>query len=260
MTTLLPRELLLPLTAELRKVLTLRWCVLLAALLPAIALVAATVTALMAGQADPRAQPVTGAATIGLLLAIAAAALGAGSFAAALTGGEFRYGTMPVTVLTAPDRDRLVGAKLLVAAALALAVGVVTELVALGCLFAFGRDKVTFDGTLWAVLGAGLFATVCWALIGTGLGLLLRNSTTAVTALLGWLLIGEPLIWLIAEGLGIGGLVTLLPGSATVGAVAVGSFQDAAVFAPTPAALVVLLSWAVASAGAGWWLLREREV
>src|SRR5690606_24716151 len=194
MTTLLPRELLLPLTAELRKVLTLRWCVLLAALLPAIALVAATVTALMAGQADPRAQPVTGAATIGLLLAIAAAALGAGSFAAALTGGEFRYGTMPVTVLTAPDRDRLVGAKLLVAAALALAVGVVTELVALGCLFAFGRDKVTFDGTLWAVLGAGLFATVCWALIGTGLGLLLRNSTTAVTALLGWLLIGEPLI------------------------------------------------------------------
>src|SRR5690606_12979526 len=69
MPTRLPGELLLPRTAELRKVLTLRWCVLLAALLPAIALVAATVTALMAGQADPRAQPVTGAATIGLLLA-----------------------------------------------------------------------------------------------------------------------------------------------------------------------------------------------
>src|SRR5690606_2298417 len=206
--TTLPRELVPPITAEVRKVLTLRWCVLLAALLPAVALVAASVTAAMAGPVDPRAQPVTGPATIGLILAILAAVLGAGAFGAALTGGEFRYGSMPVAVLFTPDRDRLAGAKLLVIAAAAAAVAVVTELVALACLFLFGRGKFDVDGTLWAMLGTGLFATVCWALIGAGAGLILRTSTGAVAALLGWLLIGEPLVWLVAEGLGLGGLAT----------------------------------------------------
>ncbi|WP_067864791.1 ABC transporter permease [Nocardia shimofusensis] len=259
MTTLL-EELTPPVTAEVRKVMTLRWCVLLAALLPAVALVASSVTAGMAGPVDPRAQPVTGPATIGLLLAILATVLGAGAFGAAITGGEFRYGSMPLTAVFTPDRDRLAGAKLLVIAAAALAVAVVTELVALGCLFLFGRGKFDVDGRLWAILGTGLVAAVCWALIGAGLGLILRTSTGAVAALIGWLLIGEPLVWLVAKGIGLGGLATLLPGSATVGTVAVGSFEDAGIFAPTPAALVVLLLWAIASAGAGWWLLRERDL
>jgi len=258
--TTLPKQLLAPVTAEVRKVLTLRWCVLLAAALPAVALVASSVTAGMAGPVDPRAQPVTGPATIGLLLAILATVLGAGVFGAASTGGEFRYGSMPLMVVSTPDRDRLAGAKLLVIAGAAVAVAVVTELVALACLFLFGRGKFEFDGRLWAMLGTGLFATVCWALIGAGLGLILRTSTGAIAVLLGWLLIAEPLVWLVTKGLGLGGLVTLLPGSATVGAVAVGSFEDAGIFAPTPAALVVLLLWTVASAGGGWWLLRDRDL
>lgn len=258
----LREELAAPATSEIRKILTLRWCVLLAALLPAVALVAGAVTAGMAGPVDPRAQPVTGAATIGLLLSILVTVLAAGASGAALTGGEFRYGSMPLAVLATPghDRDRLVGAKLLVIAGAALAVAVVTELVALACLVLIGRGKFEFDGRLWAILGTGLIAAVCWALIGAGLGLILRTSTGAVAALLGWLLVGEPLVWLVAEGLGLGGLVTLLPGSATVATVAVGSFTDAGIFAPTPAAIVVLLLWAGASAGTGWWLLRDRDL
>lgn len=256
----LREDLVAPVESEIRKVLTLRWCLLLAALLPAVALVTSSVTAGMAGPVDPRSQLVTGPATIGLLLAILVTVLAAGGFGAAMTGGEFRYGSMPTTVVFTPDRDRLAGAKLLVIACAALAVAVVTELVALACLFLFGRGKFEFDGRLWAILGTGLFATVCMALIGAGLGLILRTSTGAIAALLGWLLIGEPLVWLVAEVLGLGGAVTLLPGSATVGTVAVGSFDDAGIFAPTPVALVILLLWAIASAGGGWWLLRDRDL
>ncbi|MBF6247099.1 hypothetical protein IU471_26500 [Nocardia elegans] len=90
--------------------------------------------------------------------------------------------------------------------------------------------------------------------------MLLRQSTGAVALLLGWLLVFEPLVWLVAEGMGIGGLAVLLPGSATVGTVFVGSFDDSGLFAPTPAALVVLLLWTIAVGAAGWWRLRERDL
>ncbi|PFX00955.1 hypothetical protein CJ469_03766 [Nocardia farcinica] len=258
--TPLPTDLIPPVTSEVRKVATLRWCLLLAALLPAVGLVASAVTAGMAGPLDPRGQPVTGAATLGLYLAILATVLGAGAFGAATAGGEFRYGSIPLTAVFTADRDRLMAAKLLVAGVAALAVALLTELVAVACLFGFGRGKFEFGARLVAVFGAGLFAAVCWALIGVGLGVLLRQSTGAVALLLGWLLVFEPLVWLVAEGMGIGGLAVLLPGSATIGTVFVGSFDDSGLFAPTPAALVVLLLWTIAVGTAGWWRLRERDL
>ncbi|MEV0245285.1 ABC transporter permease [Nocardia sp. NPDC050712] len=260
MITVLPAELVPPLNSEFRKVYSLRPNLVLAALLPALALVAGMVTALLAGPANPKANPVTGGASVGLYVGIVAAIGAAAVFGATAAGSEYRYQTMPVTSLFSADRDRLVAAKLLVIAGFALAAAVVVELVGLAAVFGFGRGKTEFGLRLVTVLGGGLLATVCWSLIGAGLALLLRKPLVAIAGLAGWLLIVEPLVWLVAGALGLKGFVTLLPGSATIASVAAGSFPDSDFLAPTPAAMIVLLLWTAGVAGAGWWAVRTREL
>ncbi|MEU2126700.1 ABC transporter permease, partial [Nocardia niwae] len=213
-----------------------------------------------AGPPDPRGQPATGAATIGLYVGLALLVLAAAVFGAVGTGAEYRYQSMPVTALFTADRDRLVAAKFLVTGCCALAAAVALELVSAAALFGVGRDKIAVTGELFAVLGGGLLAAVCWSLIGASAGILLRSSTRAVPLLLGWIVLAEPLIWLIARGLGIPGVVTVLPVSATVGTVAVGSYSDSEVLAPTPAAVVVLLLWTIGLGAASWWSLRTRDL
>lgn len=260
MIAVLPPDLVPAVNSEVRKVATLRASRILAALLPSIALVASTVTALLAGPADPKSNPATGAATIGLYIGLAAAIVLACAFGASGAGAEYRYATMPSTAMFTPDRNRLAAAKFLVTAGFALAATGIVELIAFACLLGFGRGKFDFGLQLLTVLGGGLLAAVCWSLIGAGLGLLLRTSSTAVVVLLGWLVIIEPLIWVVAKAIGLAGVVTVLPGSATVSAVAVGSFEDSDFLAPTPAAVIVLILWTIVAAGGAWWLLRTRDI
>ncbi|BDU08255.1 ABC transporter permease [Nocardia cyriacigeorgica] len=260
MIDVLPADLLPAINSELRKTATLRWPRLLAAMVVAIAVVTSSVTAILSGPADPDGEPATGAATIGLYLALIAVVLAVGGYGAAAAGGEFRHDTMAITAMFTLDRDRLVGAKLLVTAAVALGLAVAVELVALGCLFAFGNGKFELTAQLFAVLGGGLIAAVCWSVIGAGLGLWLRSPGAGVALVLGWLLIIEPLIWLVTTGLGIAGISTVLPGSSTVSTLMVGSFAGADLLAPTPAAIVVLLVWTIGVGGLGWWSVRSRDL
>ncbi|MFF2088303.1 ABC transporter permease [Nocardia sp. NPDC058176] len=260
MTSVLPADLVPGIDAEARKVVAVRPNRLLLAAPVALALVATLVTALMAGPFDPLGQPATGAATIGLYLGMGAVCVVAALLGIAATGGEYRRETMATTVLFAPDRDRLVTAKYAATAAIAVAVALVAELVSVLVLLAAGRGKFEFGLRLSEVLAAGLLVAACWAVLGAGIGLLLRTFSGAVWLILGWAFAIEPLIWVVAKGFGAGGLATVLPVSATVAGVSAGSFQEAEVFAPTPAALVVLVLWAAAVGVAGWWDLRTRDL
>jgi ABC-2 type transport system permease protein len=186
--------------------------------------------------------------------------LAAAVFGAVGTGAEYRDHSMAVTALFTADRDRLAAGKFLVIGCCALAAAVAVELVSVAALFGVGHGKLAVTGEFFAVLGGGLLAAVCWSLIGASAGILLRSSTRAVPLLLGWIVLAEPLIWLIARGLGIPGVVTLLPVSATVGTVAVGSYPDSDLLAPTPAAVVVLLLWTIGLGAASWWSLRTRDL
>ncbi|MGQ4600405.1 ABC transporter permease [Nocardia sp. R6R-6] len=260
MIAILPTDLVPNLNSEIRKVVTIPRGQLFAGAVLAIALIASIASASLAGPPDPRGQPATGAATIGLYVALAVVVLAAAVFGAVGTGAEYRYHTMAVSALFTADRDRLAAAKFLVIAGCAAVAVVAVELVALGGIFGVGRHKITVTAELFAVLGGGLLAAVCWSLIGASAGILARSSAKAMGLLLGWIVVAEPLLWLLAHGLGIPGVVTLLPVSATVATVAVGSFPDADFLAPTPAAIVVLLLWTIGSGAASWWSLRTRDL
>ncbi|WP_342802002.1 ABC transporter permease [Nocardia sp. No.11] len=260
MTSVLPADLLPGLESEARKVVAVRPTRLLLGAPVALALIGTLITALLSGPADPKGQPATGAATIGLYLGLAAVFVVAALLGIAATGGEYRRKTMALTALFAPDRDQLATAKFVTTAAFAFAVALAAEVASLLALLVAGRGKFDFGWQLFEVLGAGLLVAMCWAVIGAGLGLLLRTVSGTVWLLLGWAFILEPLIWVVVKGFGAGGFATLLPVSATVAGVSAGSFAEAEVFAPTPAALVVLLLWTAGIGAAGWWDLRTRDL
>lgn len=260
MIDVVPAELIPPVLSEYRKAVTLRYTRVLAGLALAVAVVAPIASAFWGGPPDPESEPVTGTATIGLYLALFAVVLGSAAFGAAGAAGEHQHATLPVTALFTVDRDLLTGAKFLVAGLAALAAALSVEIVAMVGLLLFGRDDLEITGSLFAVLGGGLIAAVCWALIGTAIGLLVRSPLLAVGAVLGWLLLVEPLLWVVTAGIGIPGIVTLLPGSATLSTVFPGSFADADLLAPAPAAIVVLLLWTVGLGAWSWWSLRRAEL
>ncbi|WP_327109917.1 ABC transporter permease [Nocardia sp. NBC_01730] len=260
MIPLLPTDLVPTVNSEVRKVLTLPQGRVLVGAILAIALIASIGSASLAGPAAPKSEPATGAATIGLYVGLAVAVLAGAIFGAVSSGTEYRHHTMAVTALFAADRDRLAASKFLVTGCVALATAFAVELVALAGLLGFGRGKFGFTAELLAALGGGLLAAVCWSLIGASVGILLRSSAAAAGLLLGWIAVAEPLLWLIARGIGMAGGVTLLPLSATVSTVAVGSYPDSDFLAPAPAAVVVLLLWTICFGAATWWSLRTRDL
>ncbi|WP_024799933.1 hypothetical protein [Nocardia sp. BMG51109] len=247
-------------TVEIRKITTLRagW-----ALLPAcagIGFVAAAVTAITGTPPQEDEVLATGTASIGLYLSVAVALAVAGVFAALGSGAEYRYRSIALSSLCTPDRDLLCGAKIAVAAVYSLLLAAAAEVGAAIGLLAFGRHKIEFGLRLVEVFAGGLLAPLCWGVIGASLGLLLRSAVLAIAAMAGWLVVAEPLLWLVLRGAGIPGFAAVLPGSATVGTVAVDSFPKSPFLPPSAASVVVLVVWAAAAGGAAWWYLRQREI
>lgn len=257
MTDVLPADLAPALRAEFRKVLTLPGLGWGAAVVAGVALVATLASTLTADAYDPTGEPVTGAASLGLYPAFGVAALAAAVLGVLMTAGEYRHHTMAVSALFTPDRDRLAAAKLVLPAAAGMAAALLAGLLGLAVLGALGRGKAEFGLTLAGVIGGGLWSALCWGVIGAGLGLVLRNTAGALAVLLGWLLLAEPLLWLLADVGGTTWPVALMPGSATVATIALGSFTDSGFLAPTPAAYVVLALWAAALGALGWYSLRD---
>ena len=114
---------------------------------------------------------------------------------------EFRHGTITPTLTVAPDRVRLVMAKL-VAHVLAglilgiLAVGLTTAIVLI-VLSSRGIPTGLTDGDIASVVVGLVLATALWAALGVGLGALVRNQVGAIVGALGWALLVENLLTII---------------------------------------------------------------
>ncbi|RBY77355.1 ABC transporter permease [Blastococcus sp. TF02-09] len=110
---------------------------------------------------------------------------------------EYRHRTATPTFLTSPRRGRVVVAKLvayaLAAAAFALVVVAVNYVVV--AIHAGARGAApSLDGDNLATMAASLVALVIYAVIGVGLGALLRNQVGAIVGGLVYLFVIEPII------------------------------------------------------------------
>jgi ABC-2 type transport system permease protein len=114
---------------------------------------------------------------------------------------EFRHGTITPTLVVAPDRVRLVLAKL-VAHVLAglilgvLAVGLTTAIVLI-TLSSRDIDTGLTSQEITEVVFGLVLATALWAALGVGLGALVRNQVGAIVGALGWALLVENLLTII---------------------------------------------------------------
>lgn len=125
-------------------------------------------------------------------------ALFAALFGAIGITAEFRHGTIRPTLLVTPDRRLVVAAKVAVAVITGLVVGLVAEalVAAIGSAeFAIRGITVTLTaGDIAQMIAGGAAAAALWAVIGTGLGLLVRAQVGTVVGLCVWLLLLENIL------------------------------------------------------------------
>lgn len=123
-----------------------------------------------------------------------------------LAAGEHRHGTLADTYLTTPRRERVLAAKLTVAAGVGLAVGAVSSFASLGLAGAlYAVEGATFpfdDGEVWLTVTGSLLYTSLFAVIGVALGALVRHQVLAVALALTWFAIVEHTLINLLPGIG----------------------------------------------------------
>lgn len=106
---------------------------------------------------------------------------------------EYRHGTITLTFLTAPVREKVIAAKagaaviasaLLVLPALLLSAGIAQ-------IWVGGRDDYHFGNHEWELIGRLFLCAAIAAIIGLFIGLSLKRQLGAVILVLGWLFFGE---------------------------------------------------------------------
>lgn len=114
---------------------------------------------------------------------------------------EFRHGTITPTLTVAPDRVRLVLAKLVAHVLAGLILGILavglTTVIVLVVLSSRGVPTGLTDQDIAGVVIGLVLATALWAALGVGLGALVRNQVGAIVGALGWALLVENLLTII---------------------------------------------------------------
>jgi ABC-2 type transport system permease protein len=149
--------------------------------------------------------------------------------------GEYRYQTITPTFLATPRRWPVVIAKFLANAAMGVAFGVAAGLMAVvtGAIVISirGYDVGLNDGRVWSGIGLAVLAIALWAMIGVGVGTLIRNQIAAIIGLILIVYLIEQLLSLGLIAIDLDWVARLLPSMAS----------SAMVSATTP--LTSLLDW-----------------
>jgi ABC-2 type transport system permease protein len=142
------------------------------------------------GQAHNQLRVLTVGETLG---AVFAALLGALSITA-----ELRHGTIRPTFLASPRRSRVIVAKAIVSFFAGAAFGLIATAVAIGIgTAAFGVRGITSQlgsADYLQLLAGGAAASALWAVVGVGVGSLVRNQVAAIVGIFVWLQIIENLL------------------------------------------------------------------
>ena len=182
----------------------------------------------------------------------------AGMLFAALAGAlaitaEIRYGTIRPTFLVSPRRSPVLAAKLTVGALTGLAYGLLAEgLMAAFAAIAFSLRGIPNEltGSDYArILLGGAAAAALWAILGVGIGALVRNQVATLVGLCAWMFIVES----VSEGF-VPGAARLMPGGA--GLSLAGNELELSI----GDAALLHIAYTAAAAAAGWLTTLRRDV
>jgi ABC-2 type transport system permease protein len=165
--------------------------------------------------------------------------------------GESTHGTITQTLLVTPVRERMFAGKAVAAAAVGVALAVMSEaVVLLVTVPGAGLSVHNARATLVGVLAAALLA----ALLGVGLGSVVRGQGGGIAIALIWLLVGENLMPLISRD-----ATRYAPGRAFA-ALASGTRDSSDVVLGMGAGGVAAAAWAAVFVAAGLYVLLGRDV
>ena len=187
------------------------------------------------------------------LIAFAANAfMGAGLFGAIAVAREYGHHTVVPTFLASPRRHRAVLAQLAAVAGVGavlsvIGAGLTVTAVALA-LRSTDYGFLVSTGDVVRVIAASGFAGAAGAILGAGIGAVVRNVGGAVTSTVLVLIIAPPLVVQLVSGSG-----SWMPG---ILAVVSGTATDVA----APAALAALAAWAIIPAMVGLIAVQRRDV
>jgi ABC-type transport system involved in multi-copper enzyme maturation permease subunit len=257
--------------AELRKLSTTRlwWGLLIGVAVTAAAF--AVLTAAIAGLNGADGTPTPGVEDPAVVRSVYTAGLGTAYLFALVIGvvsmaGEYRHQTITSTLLGSPRRVRVVLAKLVALSAIGLVYGVVTVLAGVvagaSTIALRGGDLRLTSDDVPRSLGLAVVAVALWAVLGLGVGTLIRNQVLALLLSVGVAWIVEPLLALGLNALDAGAVAKFLPSQATTAIVtpptSAGGFDAA--YLPWWGGVLVLLGYALASAAVGAALTLRRDV
>jgi ABC-2 type transport system permease protein len=172
------------------------------------------------------------------------------------TTGEYRHGTITSSLLAAPDRRRFVGAKLLAYLAAGALLGAAAALVtiAVGVPWLTARDaplELLDAGDYLGLFAKAVAVCALYAVIGVGIGAIVRNQVAAVVGTLIWLFVLETVIGVLSTSVaaytigGTGSVLSAAPVDDALGPVAAG---------------LVLAAWALGLGLVGAELEERRDV
>lgn len=179
----------------------------------------------------------------------------AGLLGALSITGEIRTGTIRPTLLVTPRRGRVIAAKALAMLITGFGVGVVGTGVAagVGAAALAGRGltvQVTANDYLLLIAGGGAAAAL-WAVIGLGVGAVVRAQVPTIVALFAWLLFVENLL---AD---LPGVHRFVPGA--LAQALAGQSRDGVLHTPALAALL-LATYTAAAIAAGRTATIRRDI
>jgi ABC-2 type transport system permease protein len=174
--------------------------------------------------------------------------------------GEWRHRTITSSVLAAPDRVRLLAAKLIscaVAGAI-LSLIVTVALMALGTVILSARGETTLGGAdLADILWRNLVAAALLGAFGVCIGGIVRNQIVAIVGLLVFAFALEPALLQLVPSVGRFGPTVGAPSG--ISGVNPGGDPDIKLLAPGVAVLV-MLGWVGLGFGITAWMLRRRDL
>jgi ABC-2 type transport system permease protein len=239
--------------SELRKLTTTRMPVAFAAVLVGLAAVNGVAVALGTDMDGSKTFISTGADQQSLIAFAANALMLAGLFGATAAAREYANNTVIATYLTTPHRARAMRAQLTAIATAGGAIGlagVALTAGALACSLPFtDYGFMVSAGGLAQVLAASAWAGATGAVLGAGIGNVVRNTGGAVTGAVVALVIAPPVVVQLASG-----AAPWVP--TTLAHVASGVAADTG----TAAAVVALGCWALVPALVALWSVERRDV